>query len=262
MSVVNGVINVRTAEYLPLFYVPLPQKHNPVVVLPVRNNEIGVSVELTRERGLELVEVDSMLEKYVLDFYQFICDELGVNYGFRVSVEGEAIHRGFTYVVITNTLTKALAGRLDENVYDFFKLIDGRLGINQCITALRYYEKVREAYIWRYGDEVVRVGRAKCCVRQSLGVDNPTLRNSVLNDSRVNNILTHLIGLTIIGVYEAISEGSIGKLYDYVNLLNGLWEGTNVFSDYIKCRRLNSGGNYIYVQDIGRVLLLEVELYL
>ncbi|MEM1880757.1 MAG: hypothetical protein QXQ23_02245, partial [Sulfolobales archaeon] len=95
-----------------------------------------------------------------------------------------------------------------------------------------------------------------------LGAVRPTHRNNVLGDTKINNILTHLVGLIIIGLYEALSEWNMSKLYDYAKLLNSLWEGTNDFEEFSEYRKLTVSGNYLYVQDVDRVLLLEVELRL
>lgn len=255
-------INVDTIEYLPLFYMPLPGKHNPLIIIPVENSSVKVNIELMRRRGLELFEVDEVLERYLLGFYQFLCDELGVNYGFRVSIDGVPLHRGFTYAVITNAIAKMLAGRLTEDLYKLLDIVDSRFGIGEYVTALRLYDQVKDAYIWRYGDEVVRLEGVKVRVKRFLGAVRPTPRNNVLDNAKINNLLTHLAGLIIISLYEALSEWDTSRLYDYANLLNSLWEGTNAFEDYSEYRKLTVSSNYLYVQDVGRVLLLEVELRL
>jgi len=259
---IGEVINVDTVEYLPLLYMPLPGKYNPLIIIPVENSSVKVNIELMRRPGLELFEVDEVLEKHLSNFYKFLCDELGVNYGFRVSIDSTPLHRGFTYAVVTNAIAKMLAGRLTEDVYELLNIIDSRFGIGDYVAALRLYDQVKDAYVWRYGDGVVRLGGVKARVKRVLGAVRPTHRNNVLDDTKINNILTHLVGLIIIGLYEALSEWNMSKLYDYAKLLNSLWEGTNDFEEFSEYRKLTVSGNYLYVQDVDRVLLLEVELRL
>ncbi len=260
MYVPGERVHVSSVEYIPLLCMHIPQKHNPVLVVPVDNSKIVVKVEVTHERGLELPNVDDVLEKYLLNFYQFMCDELGVNYGFIIDIEGGFLHRGFAYVVITNIITKILAGGLTRDVREFLNMLDGKFFVSECVSALRHYDEVREAYVWRYGDEVVRLGRVHGYVKRSLSVIDPTPRINVLEDAQMVNILTHLVGITAVKACEAISAGDVGKLYDYLRLFNGLWEGMNVFREDLTHHRFKSGGNHLYVQDIGRVLFVEAEL--
>lgn len=254
-------INVITFEYIPLFCIPLPQKYNPVIVTPIRNSRIAVSVELIREEGLELSGIDNVLERYILSFYQFIYDELGFDHGFRIRSEGSTLYKGFTYVAITNSMAKLLAGRLTNEVYEFLNMIDNRFGIPQCITALRVYERIGEAYIWRYGDDAVNMGRFDVFVKGSSSISDSVHRNPIIDDAQINNILTRLIGLVIIGIYNTIGSHDINLLNNYINVFNKIWESIYVFKE-CPCNKFMPNHTYLYVQDIDEVLALEIELHI
>ncbi|MCS7108316.1 MAG: hypothetical protein RMH77_05630 [Sulfolobales archaeon] len=257
----SNEVNVSTCEYFPLFGISLPRKHNPVIVSPIRNSKISVNVELMRDEGLELIDAGEALERYLFSFYRFVRDELNFNYGFRVVVGGPPTYKGFTYVAVTNAMARILAGRLTDEVYGFLNVVDSRLGVPECVTALRLYDRVVGAYIWRYGDEAVKIEGLEASVKSVSSVTKAMYRNSIVGNEQVSNVLTHLIGQATIEVFKSLISRDVEMLHDYINLLNKVWESIYVLDEQY-LRSYSSGNTYLYVRDFDEVLILEIELRL
>jgi len=263
LSRVNEGVKLRSVVYIPLFCLPLPKKHNPVIVLPIKDSKITVSVEVLSKQGLELLGVPQTVGRYVYDFYEFILNELGVNYGFRVCVDGDYIYDGFIYVAITNLMIKLLSGRLSSDEYGLLRLVDSRLGINDCITALREYEVVGGPYIWRYDGELLKLTDVSCYVREMLSTEDISL-SSVVGNEVLTTPLTRLVGLLIISIYNSLVEKDYKSLSNYIRLYNSLWVGVSGIVDGIlQSFKPTTGVNFFtYVQDLGKVTLFEVRLVL
>jgi hypothetical protein len=263
LSRVNEGVKLRSVVYIPLFCLPLPKKHNPVIVLPIKDSKITLSVEVLSKQGLELLGVPPTVGRYVYDFYEFILNELGVNYGFRIHVDGDYIHDGFIYVTITNLMIKLLSGRLSSDEYELLRLVDSRLGINDCITALREYEVVGGSYIWRYDGELLKLTDVSCYVREILSTEDTSL-SSVVGNEVLTTPLTRLVGLLIISIYNSLVEKDYKSLSNYIRLYNSLWVGVSGIVDGIlQSLKPTTGVNFFtYVQDLGKVTLFEVRLVL
>jgi hypothetical protein len=261
LSRVNEGVELRSVVYIPLFCLPLPKKHNPVIVLPIKDSKITVSVEVLGRQGLELSGVPPIIDKYVYDFYEFILNELGVNYGFRIDVDGDYIYNGFIYVAITNLMIRLLSGRLSNDEYGLLRLVDSRLGISDCITAIREYEVVGGSYIWRYDGELLKLPDISCYAREVLSTEDVSL-SSVVSNEVLATPLTRLVGLLIISIYNSLIEKDYKSLSNYIRLYNSLWVGVSGIADGVsQSLKPFTGTNfYIYIQDLGRVTLFEVQL--
>ncbi len=256
-SAVVNELHVKASEYVPLFCLPLPNKHNPVIVLPLGNSVVSLCIQLkSLDYGLEVVGViDETLIKLLFDFYEFLRDELGVNYGIRVHVDSSYVHEGFLYVLITNNIIKSLSGILGINEVESLTIIDGRLGLNECISGLRTFELANGPYIWRYRSEVIKMDND---VRLYISKIQSTYKlslSAIVYDEGLLNTLTHLAGLLTIKVFDILKKNDISSLRAYIKLYNALLMGLIDDDSQLNTHRfLPNNDIFTYIVDLNRVL--------
>lgn len=256
-STIVNELRVKTSEYVPLFCLPLPNKHNPVIVVPLGNSIISSCIQLkSPDYGLEVVGViDETLIKLLFNFYEFLRNELDVNYGIRVRVNSSYVHGGFLYVFITNNIIKSLSGILSTNEIESLIIIDGRLGLNECVSSLRAFELVNGPYIWRYRNEVVKIDKDVGLHISKIQSTYKLNLSAIIYDEGLLNTLTHLVGLLTIKIFDVFERNKISNLRTYIKLYNALLMG--MIEDEEQLSSLGAppdNGIFTYIVDLDRVL--------
>lgn len=256
---------VRTSDYVPLFCIPIPGKHNPLVVVPIENSLTYFHVQILSQShsGLEVIGLeDSVLIELLRGFYEFLSSEFEVNYRIKIIVEQGAIHRGFLYVTITNSIIRLLSGKLSREELSLLNLIDSRLRLNDCIAGLRLYEIIKKPYIWRRGDEAIGLSRdIKFYLSTILKLHEVNFMN-IIEDPDILNLLTRLSGLLIIQIFRTLDNVELPKLGKYVNLLNGVLWGLFYELHHRDITECVDNYNVIstYITDIDRVMQVCVRM--
>jgi len=241
-------------EYIPLFCIPLRNKHNPVIVAPV-NNFIKYSISASDGYGITITGVkDSNTVSVIEMFYKLLKKELGVSYSFNISIESNYVHRGFIYVLVTNEITKMLTGSLDVDLISALHVIDDMLGMDDCVKGLRYYEVMEGLYIWRFSENPVKLSRDLIYSIENVGCFSRFSNEESFSNS-LANVLTHVTGLLIIEVFKSLDSSAINAVNKLIRLYNSLWCGI-----YGVCGCTTyADATCIHVPEVDGVICLEVK---
>jgi hypothetical protein len=206
-------------EYIPVFAIPIPKRHNPVIVVPTYRS-LSVELKPDDDYGLRFEGlITPPIKSLVRTFFMLIEKEAGIPHGFVIKVSGAISHEGFLYVAITNKILEYLTGPLDEEIIKSAMAIDSEIGTDDSIKALRLSEILDNAYIWRASE-----GYVTCSNR--LIVDAEVVRSFEMKyeSPEFIEVITHLAGLTVIELFRAIEEGLItDKIITLIRTYNSLW---------------------------------------
>jgi len=212
-----------TRGCIPFLHVPLPHRHNPVVVVPTTNHvKVTVSVE---EGGPPLLlegRVDHAVARAVNTFLKHIRKELELP-PIHVNLDidtGGYVCTSFLYVLMTNAIIDLLSGGIDEELVSTMQLIDRRIGVDDSVTALRYYRFFNTAYIWRYGESPIGAPKTIVLTVDAVGGSERSLKRANPGFPLMD-LITRLAGLNVIeGFNKLVNNDDVS---DVVRLNNALW---------------------------------------
>jgi hypothetical protein len=214
----GGLLKREVFEFIPIAYIPLPKRNNPVVVVKTSNTAI---IELDENEGenLEIWGVSSNeLINLVAAFTSRMKEETGVDVGFKIKVYlSKEINDAFLYVAITNMIIEYLGGGLDKEMIESAQVIDKEVGSDDSIMALREYNlHAGKPYIWRRGEGAITLGK-------KLMFDADVVDESDMEFIEPVNydIVTHLAGLSSISFFNVLKGKE--NLRRVVRLMNALW---------------------------------------
>ncbi len=205
-------------EFIPIAFIPLPGRNNPVVVVKTSNTAI-VELEEVEGENLEIWGASSNeLINSVAAFIKKLKKETGIDTEFKVKVYiAKEINDAFLYVAITNTIIEYLGGSLDRDMIESAQVIDAEVGCDNSILALREFSLYAgKPYIWRRGEGAITLDK-------EIMFDLDTVDESLMDFIEPINydIITHLAGLGSIALFNSLK----GKedLRRVVRLMNALW---------------------------------------
>ncbi len=207
-------------EYIPLLHIPIPNRHNPVLIVPT-NRSVRIDTEVTTGDFIEFIisggSLGSELVDLITKFAYLLRKEFGEELAFRISIElVDEVLDSFLYVAITNSITEELCGSIDEELSSVLQGIDKSLGVDDSILALRSSSIVGKAYIWRLGEGYLVVDRDV-----GIKIVNTEIRSLRYVGPLYPDVVTHIAGLAIIDGYRRLCSGS--DLTPVIRVLNSLW---------------------------------------
>jgi len=214
-------------EYVPLLYVPIPQRHNPVVVVPTPNKVTirikSVSTGSIVVSGCLSNEVTNLINV----FLSVLQSEVGTLPGLSISVEAVAkmendekieLNSSYLYVAVTNAITYFLSGEVSNEITESAKVIDRSIGVDDSILALREFNKIEDghAYIWRLNEGYVESDKKIILKLRKAGRYSMSYIQHEFTD-----LITHLAGMASIRAFEKLLSGE--QIASELRTLNAIW---------------------------------------
>jgi len=169
-----------------------------------------------------LGDVPDNVLNFIELFFNYLNEATSIRVeGVRVEVKGEGyVNTCFLYVTLTNSIIESLTGRLDREIIRRLQALDGELGHDDSIPALREASLLpyQNAYIWRYGEEPIILDRGVELRVNYLG-ECGQLRP--IKEVPLIDVITRLAGLSIIEGFRRLNEGK--SLDPIIRVLNALW---------------------------------------
>ncbi len=201
-------------ERVPIAYLPIPGRSNPVVVASTYNSLI-IDVR-NADRQLITGTVSDEVESMMAAFLKKLNDEVGELPPLEITVfTSSPVIEAFTYVAITNAVLEYLGGTFDEDIIKAAQRIDRFIGADHSILALREDPLRSPLYIWREGEGAVESDR-------EIFIDVSKYKVLKMNYSRFPylDIVTHLAGVATIDIFRRFCEGEVPE---ELRVLNALW---------------------------------------
>lgn len=242
-------------EYVPLFYVPIPNRHNPVGIVPTYN-KVTISVSASSSG---FIVVNNNLDRDIVNliklFLSLLQSEVGNLPGLKIEVvaegcNGDEINSTYLYVAVTNALTYFLCGEVSSDITESVKVLDMTMGVDDSVLALREFVNVREghAYIWRLNEGYITSNKQ---VILKLKKINSFLMNYMEHESA--DLITHVAGVATIGAFEKLLKNE--PLISELRTLNAVWHML-----YGVPLPYGAGSNYyVLIKEIGGCSLHEVK---
>lgn len=205
-------------ERIPLAFVPLPGRRNPVLIVKSTNSVvIDVTVDLGGE-GLELNgPVTDDLINAVAAFINEISKVTGFEGGVKVEIYGtKEVIDSFLYAAVTNSVLEILGGKVDEALIRSANIIDSRVGVDDSAKALRSYVRFSRPYLWREGEGAIELGH-------EILIDYEVIDKEVMNyvEPLEPDVITHLAGVSVIKASQSLRDRQ--ELIRATRLINSLW---------------------------------------
>jgi len=207
-------------EYIPLLHIPIPRRHNPVVVVPTKNT-LEVNIERSSE-GLTLEgEVPDEVFNFIVVFANILMRKFRYKDRFKgltIRLRGDHVNTLYLYALLTNIIAEYLAGGIDYEILKGLYYIDREIGFEDVIYALRLALIIKKPFIWRLGEDAVSLDKMVYAevTSRSLHVDMRLIPEVPLID-----LITHMAGLSIIEGFKCIGEGR--SLRGVLRIMNSLW---------------------------------------
>ena len=208
----------EVVERLPLAFIPLPGRRNPVLVIKSTNSVIlDVTIDLGGE-GLELNgQVTDDLVNAVAAFINGLGRVAGFNGGVKVGIYGtKEVIDSFLYAAITNSVLEILGGKVDEALIRSANVLDSSIGVDDSAKALRNYVRYSRPYLWREGEGAFELGF------------NALINYEVIDKEVMDyvkplepDVMTHLAGISVIKASQSLKNRS--ELLRAARLINSLW---------------------------------------
>ncbi len=242
----------EVTEWIPLIYVPIPGRHNPVFVVPTTNTAV-VEAEILPEdeEGIEIAgNVTDDLINAVAAFYNFIRKKVGANIKIRIAAYATGpINDAFLYVAMTNAMLEVLGGPLDKEILSATSIIDSQLGADEAIVALRQYILHDRPYVWRRGETSIEADERTSIEATIVEEHDMNFIEPIMPD-----LITHIAGMTVIEAFRNFPR-DIEELRKAVRANNALWHfiyGVPLPKDEERLQ--------VVVKGLGHALLTEVEI--
>ncbi len=208
----------EVVERLPLAYVPLPGRRNPVLIVKSTNSVVlDVTVDLGGE-GLELNgPVTDDLVNAVAAFINGLSKVTGFEGGVKVEIYGtKEVIDSFLYAAVTNSVLEILGGEVDEALIRSANVLDSRIGVDDSVKALRNYVRFSRPYLWREGEGAFELGLEAL-------IDYEVIDKEVMNyvEPLEPDVITHLAGISIIRASQSLRDRH--ELIRATRLINSLW---------------------------------------
>jgi len=239
-------------EYIPLLHIPIPKRHNPLVIVPTRN-----VVEVSIERGNEDLIIEGEIPDEVFNpiviFTQLLMKKLRCERkfkGFKIRFKGGYTNTLYLYALLTNLIVEQLIGSIDSEIIRSLYHIDREIGFEDSIHALRLALIIKKPFIWRLGEDAISLDKMIYVevISRKLHTDMRLIHEIPLID-----LITHVAGLSIIEGFKRISEGR--SLRGVLRVMNSLWHilyGVRVDEDM----EMSEGDYKVFVKEINGCSLI------
>lgn len=242
-------------EWIPLFHIPIPKKHNPMVLISTQRR-VSISLETLKESEdlrIEGLEAYSKVKELISSFINKLFEEVSMKVGLEILVNTpEGVHEGFLYAFITNAVVELLSGEFNEDLIKAATVIDSLLNLEDFVYGLRRTYLASEPFIWRVGDDPISINRkltayVDVVFKQQMGSST---------EMQLTDLITHLSGLTTIHIFRALRDGS--ELRDLIRVYNGIWY---ILYEVIPPKIAENERYFIVYPDIGNVVIAEVRFH-
>ncbi|MCD6323503.1 MAG: hypothetical protein J7L55_00085 [Desulfurococcales archaeon] len=201
-------------ERIPIAYVPIPGRSNPVAIVSTYNSLI-IDVSLG-EHSVVGGSISEAVANMVGAFLRRLERVVGEIPPLEISVFASgSIIDSFTYAAVTNAVLEFLGGKLDSDMIRAAQEIDKFLGCDHSILALREFPLRGSLYIWRDGE-----GGVDSEAPVVVDVNEDEVVEMVYNPPPYLDMITHLAGVATIDSFKLLSEG---KVPNTLKVLNALW---------------------------------------
>ncbi|MCD6428920.1 MAG: hypothetical protein J7L12_04840 [Desulfurococcales archaeon] len=248
-------------EYVPLFYVPIPQRHNPVVVVPTPNRVI-IRVRRVRSPGADPTVISGYLSNEVINliniFLSVLQSEVGALPRLSISVEVVTksdsdekieLNSSYLYVAITSAIAYFLSGEVSSEITESAKVLDRTIGVDDSVLALREFNKIEDghAYIWRLNEGYIESDK-KIILRLRKSCEY----SMSYVESEFTDLITHLAGVATIRAFEKLLSGE--SLVSELRTLNAIWH----ILYGVPPPHGVAGGRCVFVKEINSCALYEI----
>lgn len=208
----------EVAERIPLAFIPIPGRRNPVLIVRSTNSVI---LNVTVDLGGEGLELNGQVTDDLVNAVAAFINGLGTVSGFRGSVRvevycGREIIDSFLYAAITNLVIEILGGGLDSALIRSANVLDSRVGVDDSAKALRNYVRFRRPYIWREGEGALELGSDVVVDYEVVGKEHMRY----VEPSELD-LITHLAGMSVIRASQSLMSRS--EMLKAARLINSLW---------------------------------------
>ncbi len=242
-------------EWIPLFHIPIPKKHNPLILVPTQK-KVFIRLSTLEEREDILIEgLDAYpkVKELVTSFINKLFEEVSMRVGLGIFANvAEDIHEGFLYVFITNAVVEFLSGEFNEDLIKAASVIDSLLNLEDFIYGLRRTYLASKPFIWRMGDDPIFLER------KLLTYVNMVFKHNVspLSETQLEDLITHLSGLITIHIFRALREGR--ELDNLLRIYNGIWY---MLYEVIPPKIMENKRYFVIYPDIGKAVIAEVRFH-
>ncbi len=241
-------------EYVPLFYVPIPKRHNPIVIVPTYN-KVAIKVSTSSSDSIIISdELSTEVTNLIKIFLSLLQSEIGELPGLviKVAVENSGkigINSTYLYVAVTNAIMYFLSGEVSSEITESAKVFDRTIGVDDSVLALREFTSVKDghAYIWRLNEGYVMSDKQVLLKLQKV---NRYLMNYV--EHEFTDLITHIAGVATIRVFEKLFNNK--SITSELRTLNAVWH--ILYGVPLPQEITNSG--YIYVKEIDGCSLYKI----
>ena len=244
-------VKKELTEWIPLIYVPIPNRSNPVLVVPTGKRVI---VEASIEGdggGIEIEgDVSDEVAAAVASFYQTLRKETASTALMRLSIQHSGkLNETFMYVALTNAMLESMGGPLDRRIVAAAEVVDAEVGVDDSVYALRKHVFHAKPYIWRRGEGEIELTSHVVAQTEVVGTAELNYVEPLDPD-----VVTHLAGIAAIEGFRTLSAKD-KEFRRALRLSNSIWHliyGIPLPREEGKC--------FAVIKSLTHADLLEVEL--
>ena len=245
-------------EYVPLFYVPIPQRHNPVVVVPTPNR---VTIRVKSSSTGSIV-ISGYLSNEVINliniFLSVLRSEVGELPGLSINIEAVTKSEGdeevelnssYLYVAVTSAITYFLSGEVGNEITESAKVLDRTIGVDDSVLALREFNKIEDghAYIWRLNEGYIESDK-----KVILKLRKASKYPMSYIEHEFTDLITHLAGVASIRAFEKLLSGE--PVVSELRALNAIWH----MLYGVPLPHEAASGRCVFVKEINNCTLYEI----
>lgn len=245
-------------EYVPLFYVPIPRRHNPVVVVPTPNR-VTIRVKSSSTGSMAISgNLSNEVVNLISIFLSVLQSEVGMLPRLSISVETGTssesdeeveLNSSYLYVAVTSAITYFLSGEVSCEITESAKVLDRTIGVDDSVLALREFHKVEDghAYIWRLNEGYIESDRKIILKLRKAGRYSMSYIEHEFTD-----LITHLAGVASIRAFEKLLNGE--SIISELRTLNAIWH----MLYGVQLPHEAASGRYVFVKEINSCTLYEI----